>query len=167
MTTDRLDRAAERADLMAERDTLRNLVLQYSESMEDLKDRLDTLRSVSEKEQVAHTETANLLFETTAELDALKAERGEINTSHRLLDLVRYQRAELHQAELLTDEEYAWLCYGSDMATSPKGGSPSRQRLEDYDELRATVSLLTAERDALKAELAAIAGQPWKVTRTH
>lgn len=62
-----------------------------------------------------------------------------------LFDLVRFMRSELHQAELITDEEYSWLCHGSDMATSPKGGSPSRQRLEDYDELRAELTHLRAE----------------------
>ena len=30
------------------------------------------------------------------------------------------------------------------MATSPKGGSPSRQRLEDYDELRAQLTKANA-----------------------
>jgi len=44
----------------------------------------------------------------------------------RLLDLVRYQRSELHEAGLITDEEYASLA-------SEKG---SVSRLESYDTLR-------------------------------
>lgn len=58
-----------------------------------------------------------------------------INTNVRLFDLVRHQRAALHEDELITDEEYAWLC-GSGMAGSPQGGSPSPRRLEDYDRMR-------------------------------
>ena len=72
------------------------------------------------------------------------SEKPNINTSYRLFDLVRYMRSELHQAELITDEEYGWLCAESEMATSPKGGSPSRQRLEDYDELRAQLTKANA-----------------------
>ncbi len=44
----------------------------------------------------------------------------------RMTDLVRYQRAELHEANLITDDEYAQLC-------SIDG---SRVRLETYDDLR-------------------------------
>ena len=55
-----------------------------------------------------------------------------INTNVRLFDLVRYMRSELHQASLITDAEYSWLCNGCEMANSPQGGSPSPRRLEDY-----------------------------------
>lgn len=72
------------------------------------------------------------------------SEKPNINTSYRLFDLVRYMRSELHKAELITDEEYGWLCFESEMATSPKKGSPSRQRLEDYDELRAQLTKANA-----------------------
>ena len=48
-------------------------------------------------------------------------------TNQRLFDLVRYMRSELHDAELITDEEYVMLA--SEHA--------SVQRLEDYDALRA------------------------------
>lgn len=58
-----------------------------------------------------------------------------INTNVRLFDLVRYMRSELHEQDLITDEEYAWLC-GSEMASSKQGGSPSPRRLEDYDGLQ-------------------------------
>ena len=76
-----------------------------------------------------------------------------INTSLRLFDLVRFMRSELHEAELISDEEYGWLCYGSDMAVSPKGGSPSRARLEEYDEMRAELAALRTAGDALATAL--------------
>lgn len=53
-------------------------------------------------------------------------------THKRLFDLVRYARSPLHDAGLVTDEEYAWLC----LAESTGDGSPSARRLEDYDELK-------------------------------
>lgn len=59
---------------------------------------------------------------------------AEINTNVRLFDLVRFMRSELHQADLITDEEYFWLCAEAPMAKG--SGSPSPRRLEDYDELR-------------------------------
>lgn len=60
---------------------------------------------------------------------------SDINTNTRLFDLVRFMRSELHEADLITDEEYGWLCHGCDMAKG--SGSPSPRRLEDYDEVRA------------------------------
>jgi len=87
--------------------------------------------------------------ERETELADLKKARAEINTSYRLFDLVRYQRAELHRSGLITDEEYGWLC-ASDMAISPQGGSPSRQRLEDYDKLRVELDAVKKERDAAR-----------------
>lgn len=62
--------------------------------------------------------------------------KASINTNVRLFDLVRFMRAELHEADLITDSEYAWLSGGAPMATSHTGGSPSPRRLEDYDELQ-------------------------------
>lgn len=70
-----------------------------------------------------------------------------INTNVRLFDLVRQMRAELHEDDLITDEEYFWLCGGCEMATSPEGGSPSPRRLEDYDVLS---EKLEAMREAIK-----------------
>lgn len=73
--------------------------------------------------------------------------------SHRLFDLVRYSRSYLHQEELITDEEYAWLCAGAPLANSSKGGSPSRERLEEYDELRSRLNAyekLTQSRQQFK-----------------
>lgn len=66
----------------------------------------------------------------------------------RLWDLVRYQRAELHEAGLITDEEYAVLVAGE--PSRPGTGSPSAQRLSSYDELRKALAAITAERDALR-----------------
>lgn len=58
----------------------------------------------------------------------------------RLFDLVRFMRAELHEANLITDEEYAWLCMEAPLTQGV--GSPSPRRLEDYDELRAQTAKL-------------------------
>lgn len=63
------------------------------------------------------------------ENEALRAQR------QRLFDLVRYQRAELHQAGLLSDDEYAEICESG--ATGTDAGSVAR--LETYDELRREV----------------------------
>ena len=60
---------------------------------------------------------------------------SDINTNVRLFDLVRYMRSELHEADLITDQEYFWLCAEAPMAKGQ--GSPSPRRLEDYDEIRA------------------------------
>lgn len=73
-----------------------------------------------------------------------------INTHVRLFDLVRYMRSELHQAELITDEEYSWLCAESELATAPEGGSPSPRRLEDYDDLRKKLTEKDAQIVALR-----------------
>lgn len=51
----------------------------------------------------------------------------------RLIDLVRYCRAVLHEDGLITDEEYAELV---------KVGSESARRLETYDELRNKIDLM-------------------------
>ena len=96
-----------------------------------------------------------VLQHTKARAERAEAEVAElkkkqpINTHVRLFDLVRFMRAELHEQNLITDEEYSWLCAGSPMAISPRGGSPSPRRLEDYDDLRAE---LAAERKALAEE---------------
>lgn len=67
---------------------------------------------------------------------------SKINTHVRLFDLVRQARATLHDENLITDEEYAWLCGGPMAVDDKKGGSPSPRRLEDYDDLRETLSAL-------------------------
>jgi len=60
---------------------------------------------------------------------------SDINTNVRLFDLVRYMRSELYEADLITDQEYFWLCAEAPMAKGQ--GSPSPRRLEDYDEVKA------------------------------
>lgn len=72
---------------------------------------------------------------------------SDINTNTRLFDLVRFMRSELHLAHLITNDEYAWLSYGSPM--NKGGGSPSVRRLQDYDNIRKELATVTAERDAL------------------
>lgn len=61
---------------------------------------------------------------------------SDINTNRRLFDLVRFMRSELHEADLITDEEYSWLLSEAPMAKG--GGSPSPRRLEDYDRVKAS-----------------------------
>jgi hypothetical protein len=72
-----------------------------------------------------------------------------INTSKRLFDLVRIMRSELHQADLIDDDEYAWLCQYT-FPDDPKEGSPSPRRLEDYDELRRKLVASQQELEGLK-----------------
>lgn len=61
-------------------------------------------------------------------------------TETRLFDLVRYCRGELHEAGLITDQEYA------DLVTA---GSESARRLENYDELRAKIAELEKDKARL------------------
>jgi hypothetical protein len=70
---------------------------------------------------------------------------SDINTNVRLFDLVRFMRSELHEADLITDREYGWLCAEAPMAKGQ--GSPSPRRLEDYDEIR---SKMRRMEDALR-----------------
>jgi hypothetical protein len=74
--------------------------------------------------------------------DGMTNDKPGINTSKRLLDLVRYMRAELHEAGLITYEEFTWLLTAPDEGKIGQG-SISARRLEDYDEIRARLN--TAE----------------------
>lgn len=75
---------------------------------------------------------------------------SDINTNVRLFDLVRYARHTLHRDNLITDEEYAWLCMEAPLAKGP--GSPSPRRLEDYDAIRVKMAALCeAGRDLIAA----------------
>jgi hypothetical protein len=65
--------------------------------------------------------------------------------NQRLFDLVRYCRAELHQQDLITDEEYTLLLAGPD-------GKCSVSNLESYDDIRAKLTTLRAALDALVCE---------------
>lgn len=75
-----------------------------------------------------------------------------IKTDVRLFDLVRYMRSELHQAELITDDEYAWLC-SANPGEDTADGSPSRERLETYDELRLELNSWQAMAESLANEI--------------
>ncbi len=71
--------------------------------------------------------------------------------NQRERDLLRYCRCELHQAGLVTDEEYTeMLNWGSN---GPGGGSPSARRLEDYDQLRASLAQSKAQVDGLRQRM--------------
>lgn len=75
------------------------------------------------------------LADLRAQLDAAKrviAEGPELlKNGPRLLDLVRQTRSQLHEGELISDEEYVALTMI---------GSASARRLEDYDDLRAQLA---------------------------
>lgn len=63
----------------------------------------------------------------------------------RLFDLVRHQRHELLKEDLITMEEYG------ELMTDPRAdgaGSPSRQRLETYDEMRKRIADLESRLQA-------------------
>jgi hypothetical protein len=70
----------------------------------------------------------------------------------RLFDLVRYQRGELFEADLITEEEYSWLLSESPLAKG--SGSPSPRRLESYDQVRAKITPLeTALKEIAKQSI--------------
>ncbi len=60
--------------------------------------------------------------------------------NQRQWDLIRQMRMELHQAELITNEEYAQLTFDH----------PAVARLESYDALRAELAAMTADRNQWK-----------------
>lgn len=76
-------------------------------------------------------------------------EKHPINTHRRLFDLVRYMRSELHEAELIDEDEYAWLCSEAELAKG--SGSPSPRRLEDYDVLKDRMKRMEAALKPLAA----------------
>ena len=83
-----------------------------------------------------------------------KPMNSDINTNRRLFDLVRVMRSELHEADLISDEEYSWLLSEAPMAK--RSGSPSPRRLEDYDDMRARMKRMES---ALKDIVAAANGE--------
>lgn len=145
--------------VLLERDQLRVAavlapVVARAEAAERERDRLRA-KLASLDLLAAQTQTAfaawHAAFGTTqlshaiAERDQLRAEverltkKQPINTHVRLFDLVRFMRTELHAADLITNDEYAWLCQHT-FPGDPKAGSPSPRRLEDYDDLRAQLA---------------------------
>lgn len=80
------------------------------------------------------------------------SDNWHINSNVRMFDLVRYSRQYLHEAQLITDEEYFWLCQDAEFTSSDGNGSPSRKRLEDYDDLMTKLNL-SASGDTLVTEL--------------
>lgn len=78
--------------------------------------------------------------------------------NERLLDLVRYQRSELHAANLISDEEYVWLV---------EQGSASARRLESYDEIREKMRKLEAELKQTKQELENFRRRAAEIVRVH
>jgi chromosome segregation ATPase len=83
-------------------------------------------------------------------IDALQKAKPTFLTDYqRMWDLVRHQRAALVDAGLITALEYALLVSHESTVTNA-AGSPSPRRLESYDELRAKLAEVEAERDQLR-----------------
>lgn len=88
--------------------------------------------------------------EPNRDLNFDKAERSAtlwaidaINENERLRDLIRYCRHQLHEENLITDEEFAALVGADDAVESVR-------RLENYDAMMAQIEELHAE---LRAKL--------------
>jgi hypothetical protein len=80
-------------------------------------------------------------------IDTLQKAKPTFLTDYqRMWDLVRHQRAALVDAGLITALEYALLVSHESTVTNA-AGSPSPRRLESYDELRAKLAEVEAERD--------------------
>lgn len=99
--------------------------------------------TVSVRIELARDAMAELERELAAALKERDEARAKqpINTHVRLWDLVRYVRAELHEDDLITDQEYANLCMGT-KSDQKLPGSPSPRRLEDYDDLQKELAAL-------------------------
>lgn len=132
----------------------------YQIAQVDIPRLLRDLTALLKERDEQNTKIEELIKNGLERQDAIEADRDTlrlrvaeleqkqpINTHVRLFDLVRQQRAELHAADLITEEEYAWLSGGSSYAQDAHGGSPSPRRLEDYDKLRATITALQIEED--------------------
>lgn len=77
--------------------------------------------------------------------------------NQRLLDLVRYSRAELHEDGLISDKEYADLV---------EVGSISARRLEDYDDFRAKIKFLEKVIDDYKKDCAELNSHAAKLEKS-
>ncbi len=156
-------KTAEVEAVRKERDDVKSELAIVMPILSDLRWHANAICAISGTGEHDITKTvANIIVERDTlrtELETMRRERDEavakqpINTSLRLFDLVRFMRSELLEKELIDEDEYSWLCYGSEMAIdTKKGGSPSRARLEEYDQLR--TSLASAERDKARLESA-------------
>lgn len=86
--------------------------------------------------------------ELEAKVRTLERELNEAKKeTERLFDLVRYQRAELHQENLISDDEYVALLADSE----------SKKRLETYDDMR---QQLTTAKDLIEKLVGALRGYP-------
>lgn len=84
-----------------------------------------------------------------AKIKRLEGELAEARKpNQRLYDLVRHQRMELHEAELVTDEEYIKLAKDHSAVA----------RLEDYDAIKAQLDQARKRRETLAALLNAASG---------
>ena len=92
-----------------------------------------------------------ILAERAAHAAELEEANGTKLTKTRLWDLVRYQRSELLNADLITREEYAALLT-DETKDAPGQGSPSPRRLESYDEVRARLTAAEAECATLRED---------------
>jgi hypothetical protein len=129
------------------RDTLLCYIDQLERELAEAVSSQDALRNeFDRREEVVN----RLRSQLTAQREAHERDVGElrakqpINSHRRLFDLVRFMRSELHEADLIDADEYAWLCSHEFKEDKGKPGSPSPRRLEDYDDLR--TRLTAAER---------------------
>lgn len=113
----------------------------------------DSLKKGIAHSRASLTESCERLEKELHECSLLHSGPVHINSNVRLFDLVRYMRKELHEAELITDEEYSWLLSVAEFASCEEGGSPSPRRLEDYDDLRKKLQEVSKERDELLLKL--------------
>lgn len=84
------------------------------------------------------------------------------NINKRLFDLVRYMRSDLHKTGLITDDEFAFLIYECPLAQGQ--GSPSRIRLEDYDEIAAETRIAELE-ESLKDAVFILREAGWQIAK--
>jgi hypothetical protein len=104
--------------------------------------RLETLQRRADflQERIEAEPNRDLNFDK-AERSAVLWAIAAINENERLRDLVRYCRHQLHEENLITDEEFAALV---------EVGSESARRLENYDAMLAQIEELHAELKTLK-----------------
>lgn len=122
-----LDKACAQRD--AETEVLRAALARLTEERDAARAKADRRGALLDAADRQFRDAVALVGEARAEAD-------------RLRDLVRHQRGELHDAGLLTDEEYAALA----------GDHGAVARLEGYDEVRAESARLTRELAEARAQ---------------